>query len=201
MATGMLAPITRTRRTRRTNRAFTGLLGVLALAAGVAGILAFAGAFGRSVADGPVFTARTRSFVHDSTWFWFVAGAAAIIVAFVGLWWLLIQARVSIFGDIQVETDRNDGETVLDSGAVTDALCEQIEGFHGVESASASLLGDPAEPMVALDVWLDGRAELAEVRAKVESRALVDLEHALDWTEVPIRVEYRLGTRKVRSVR
>lgn len=201
MARGMLAPITRTRRTRRINRIGIAIIGFVLLVAGAAGAIASRGVLGGSVADREVFDPATRRFVTHTDWFWYVAAVVAILVALVGLWWLVIQLRIAVFGDISVESDSRRGETVLDSGAVTDAVCAQVAAVHGVENASASLLGDPAEPMLLLDVWLDGREDLPAVRAKVEGGALADLEHAMDWTDVPTRVEYRLQHRAVRAVR
>jgi hypothetical protein len=52
---------------------------------------------------------------------------------------------------------------------LTEAVAEETEGYRGVSSARARLLGDPADPELVLTVALEETADFAALRQRIET--------------------------------
>lgn len=176
----------------RLNRSALVLLGVLALAAGVLGLLVGAGVFGAALRHRAVFDNLVgRFFSRAGGWAWPLAGLLGLLLAYVGLRWLLAQLRNDHAGDLDLERDRKAGRTELASSAATSALTGELEGYRGVDSASARLIGDSRAPDLVLVVRLDERADLPTVRRRIETEGLARFRQALEMPDLHARLDLR----------
>jgi len=176
----------------RLNRTLLLLVGSLAAAAGILGLLLGLGAFGDSARHRAVFDSLVGRFLgRDGVWAWPVLGLVGLVLAYLGLRWLLAQLRSDRAGDLDLEPDRGRGRTELSSTAATQALTREVAGYRGVTAAHARLLGDPRHPDLVLAVSLDDRASVPDVRAAVETRALARFRAALDIPDLQVRLDLR----------
>lgn len=201
-ATPTLTASNRSPRTRRSNRAALLLIGLILLLAGAAGLAAGFGAFGSSFRTQRLLPPATRDYVSaNRSWFWPVVAVAGVVLALLALRWLAIQLRSNRIGEIELVRDRRTGNTTVASRALCDALAGEIEDYPGVEAANALLIGSPQHPSLLVRVRLDGRAEISDVRRRIETDGVPHLRQALDNQELPTRVELTLPAREARAVR
>lgn len=176
----------------RLNRSALVLLGALALAAGVLGLLVGAGVFGAVLRHRAVFDNLVgRFFSRAGGWAWPLVGLLGLLLAYVGLRWLLAQLRNDHAGELDLERDRKAGRTELASSAATSALTGELEGYRGVDSASARLIGDSRAPDLVLVVRLDERADLPTVRRRIETEGLARFRQALEMPDLHARLDLR----------
>jgi hypothetical protein len=191
-----------TRGIDRVNRFVLTLLGLLVLAAGAVTLLLAAGVFGERRSERPLLQDNYRDFAdRNAGWFWLVVAAVAAVVALLALRWLLAQLSTARVGSLPLERDRREGETVLRSGAVADAVEQEIEGFRGVSKASARLTGDRYRPDLELSVGLSGTADLGQVRQRIEQRAVAHVRQAVGIPDLPVRVQLSVTPESGREVR
>lgn len=195
---GTLSKVDRTPRTTRTNRVALGLLGLLLLAAGGAGLALGLGAFGSARAGRPVINSEVTD-AADNRWFWLLVALGAAILTVLAVLWLLAQTHTDRVRSFDLEPDRSRGRTLLDTGAVTDAVAEEIGGYRGVSRAHASLRNSAGAPELLLRTSLDGRASARGVAERVVTEAAPRTRQALDVTELPVHLEMRLAPRSRRS--
>lgn len=196
-----LPPTVRSARTRRTNRVVLGLLGVVFLAAGVAGLIAGFGVFGSGVRHQAVLLGTASRYARHHTWVWAAVGASGGLLALLGLAWLVVQFTSDRVRTVDVSDDPRRGRTTLDAAAVTDAVIDEIEGYHGVQRASARLVRQRGGPALLVRTALDGRVDPAEIRTRIQTEALAHARRALDDPRLPARLELRLAPRRVRDIR
>ena len=176
----------------RLNRTLIALLGLLLLAGGVLTLVRSFGGFGPDLADDPLLPGAATSFAERySPWFWIAVAAGAALLALLALRWLLAQLRTDRIGTMHLEPDVRRGDTTLHPSAVTTAVCEEIEGYRGVRSASARLLHDPRTPDLVLNVDLDERADIGATRRRIETEAVEHTRAALELPELPTRLVLR----------
>ena len=176
----------------RLNRLLVALLGLLLLAGGVLALVRSFGGFGARLADDRLLTdAQTRFAERTSPWFWVAVAAVALLVALLALRWLLAQLRSDRIGDIELEPDPRTGATTLHPGAVTAAVCEEIESYRGLRRARPRLLHDQPHPDLVLDLDLDDRAHLPATRRRIESEAVPHTLQALGLGHLPTRLTLR----------
>lgn len=195
---GTLPTVDRTPRTTRTNRVVLGLLGLLLLAAGGGGLALGLGAFGSARAGRPVISSDVTD-AADSRWFWLLVALAAAIVTVLAVLWLLAQTRTDRVRSFDMEPDRVRGRTLLRSGAVTDAVADEVGGYRGVGRAIASIRGSASTPALLLRTALDGRTSALAVAERVVTETAPRTRQALDVSELPVRLEMRLAVRSRRS--
>lgn len=187
--------------TARLDRFVLVLLGLLLTAAGALGLLAGFGAFGggrrhRAVFDNPV----GRFFGDHGDWLWPVLALVGLCLGYLALRWLLAQLTPTAVRDLQLEPQGRQGRTELSSAAVTEAVSEEIRGYRGVSAASARLTGDEVQPELALRVQLDGRADVAALRSRIERDAIGHARQALDNPDLPVRLDLVVTDRKAARV-
>lgn len=184
-------------RADRLNRFLLSLLGLLLLIAGVTGLLFGFGAFGEQLAGDRVLAREVEQFVVDqAAWFWPLVAALSLVLAVFALRWLVLQLQTDRVGDLDLTERRNDGETHVDSTAVTDALVDATEATPGVQSASARLVRVRGQEQLVLTVRLADRVDLAATRRALAEGPLTDLRQALGAdTCPPVTVELEPSTR------
>lgn len=170
------------------NRTLLTLLGLLLLAAGGLGLAYSAGAFGAG--EHPFVPQGLRDLARDQGWFWWAVAGGCVLLALLGLWWLLAQLRTDRVGPLDLTTDERDGLTSLHADALTDAVEEETEQLRGVIGASARLRDRRGRRLV-LQVDLAEYADIAEVRAGVEDRVVAHARQAIDDPDLPVDVELR----------
>ena len=185
----------------RLNSAVLTLLALILLGVGGYGLARGYGAFGDTRADDPLLTGDVRDFVSlNSDWFWPLAAVVSLLVAWLGLRWLLAQISTATVGHLPVRAD-GPGHTELVGSGATSALARDIEDYPGVGRASARLVGDHPVPEVEVIVDVHDDADVAAVRRRIEEHALVRFRTALELTTLRSQIHVRLADRAGRSVR
>lgn len=172
----------------RTNRVVLGTTGLLLAGAGVTGLLTGFGALGAAAAQATLYDNAVGTFFgRHGAWAWPVVAVALVVLAVLALRWLRGQLLPDRAGDLDLDSGPQ-GRTRLSSAALTTGLTQEIESYRGVDSARARLHGDPEDPDLAVTVTLEDRADLAEVRRRVEQDALAHARQALG-RDLPIRLD------------
>jgi hypothetical protein len=180
------------------------VLTVLALAiigAGVYGLARGYGVFGDARAADPVLGDDVRDFVaRNAGWFWPVAAVVSLLLAWLGLRWLVAQITSPAVHDLQVRAD-GPGRTELVASGATTALARDIEDYPGVRSARARMVSDHPAPEVEVTVDVHDDADVPGLRRRIEEHALARFRTALDLADLRARVHVRLAERAGRTVR
>lgn len=172
----------------RTNRAVLGTTGLLLTGVGAAGLLNGLGAFGRRAAEATLYdNAVGRLFSRNGPWLWLLIAGLLLLLAVLALLWLRSQLLPDRAGELELDRGPQ-GRTRLSSAALTAGLVGEIESYRGVDGARARLHGDPEEADLAVTVTLQDRADLAQVRSRVESEALVHARQAVG-RDLPVRLD------------
>jgi hypothetical protein len=185
----------------RLNATVLTLLALVLLGVGAYGLARGYGAFGDARAADPVLTEDVRDAVtRNSDWFWPLAAVLSLLVAWLGLRWLLAQLTTTAVGHLPVRAD-GPGRTDLLGAGATAALARDIEEYPGVRNASARLIGDHPVPEISVTVEVHDDADIAAVRRQIEEHALVRFRGALELTKLRAQIHFRLAERAGRSVR
>ena len=184
----------------RLNSAVLTVLALALLAAGGYGLARGYGAFGDAQAAEPVLGDDARSFVsRNASWFWPVAACASIVVAWIGLRWLLGQVASPTVSRIPVRAD-GPGRTELSAPGATAALARDIEDYPGVRAVRARMVSDHPSPEVEITVDVHDDADVPAVRRRVEEHALPRFRGALEVQDVRARLHVRLAEPAGRTV-
>jgi hypothetical protein len=174
------------------NRTIEGLLGLVLLAAGGLGLALSFGAFGAG--RRPLLPQGMRDFARDQPWFWWAVAGGCVVLALLGLRWLLAQFSTDRVGRLDLTADDRDGLTTVHAGALTEAVETEAENVRGVAGASASLR-DQRGRRLRLVVDLTDYADIAEVRRVLEERVVGHARQAVDDPDLPVDIELRPGSR------
>jgi hypothetical protein len=186
-------------RVNATNRTVLALIGLVLMAAGVGGLLLSFTLIANGTGRWPVVPDPVVEFATGTSWLPWAAAAAAVVIALLGLLWLLAQFRVDWPGQLDLTGDRPDGTTTLAAGALTDAVEDDAASIRGVMGASASLRSQPTRRL-DLIVNLAAFADLGEVRRRLEQQTVARTRQVIDQPYLPIRIELRPTRRERRLV-
>jgi len=175
------------------NRLALALVGLLLLGAGVAGLVLSLGGFGPALAGSPLIPEGMSRFVNDTPWFWWAAAVACLLVALLGLRWLLSLLRPDRASSLDLTDDPADGLTILHPGALTTAVEQEARSIRGVSGASAHLRGDHGYAL-GLVVKLGENADIADARTQLEQQLVPHLRQAVGQ-DLPVDIELRPGRR------
>lgn len=185
----------------RLNSAILTLLALVLLGVGAYGLARGYGAFGDRRADDPILGDDLRDAVtRNGDWFWPVAAVVALLLAWLGLRWLLAQLSTPTVSRLPVRAD-GPGRTELVGAGATAALSRDIETYPGVRSARARLVGDDPVPEVEITVDVHDGADVPAVRRRIEEHALTRFRSALELTKLRSTVHVRLAEAAGRTVR
>lgn len=173
-----------------TNRAVLALLGLLLLAGGLLGLLLSLGVLAPGQAGSPVVPDAVRTFAAQTPWFWWAVAAACLILALLGLRWLLAQLHSDRVGRLDLTDNVRDGLTTVHAGAVTSAVEAEAQTIRGIADASAQLRGEQGHRL-DLAVDLTDYADIADVRNQLQERLVPHVRQALDDPELPVAIELR----------
>jgi hypothetical protein len=186
----------------RLNTAVLSLVALVLVGAGAYGLARGYDAFGPRRAVDAVLGDGVREFVAaNEDWFWPVAAAVSLFVAWLGFRWLVAQVRTPAVSRLRVGGDPHRGTTELSAPGAAAALAGDIETYAGVRSAGARVVAGGAEPAVDVIIDVHDDADVAAVRTRVEEHALPRLASALEVPHLRARVHLRLAEASPRVVR
>jgi hypothetical protein len=182
----------------RTNRTMMLVFALLLIAVGLDAGAASIGGYGTGTAHSHLMANPTGHFIGaNGIWLWPVAAVAALIVALIALRWLIaLLFSTDRSGDLLIRSGSGAGRTTLASGALTDALAEEIEGYRGVNSARARLIGDREDPELVVTAGLEQTADFTALRQRIETEALTHARQALGDMALPTQLELTISTKR-----
>jgi hypothetical protein len=186
-------------RVNATNRTVLVLIGLVLVAVGVGGLLLSLNVVGGGIGRGRVVPDPVAGFLTGTPWLPWAAAAAALVIALLGLWWLLSQFRVDWPTQLDLTGDRRDGTTALAAGALTDAVEDDAASIRGITAASASLRSQPTRRL-DLTVDLAAYADLGQVRGRLQQQTVTRTRQVIDQPDLPIWIEVRPTRRERRLV-
>jgi hypothetical protein len=182
----------------RTNRVILLLLALLLIGAGVAAGAASVGAFGTATRHRRLIANPAGNFIGaQGGWLWPATAVAAAILVLLALRWLLaLLLSTDRAGDLLIPFGHSAGRTTLASGALTDAVVAEIEGYRGVNWARARVIGDPADPELVVDAALEETADFAALRQRIETGALTHARAAVGNPSLATRLDLTVTTKR-----
>ena len=175
----------------RTNRIALALFGLLVLVAGAAGMAASTGVFGAAFSRRTLFDNQASSYIGDHCgWLWPAVAGACLLLALACLRWILaLLASTDRAGDIIVTGGADQGTTMLQPAALTDALTREISAYHGVDAAKGRVIGDGRNPEIVLTVTPAPSADLHTLHHRIQAEALSHARQALGQPSLPIQLD------------
>lgn len=175
----------------RTNRTATIVLALILLGGGLSLALLSLGAFGQQPAERTISDNVIWQYVGDNGhWLWAAAAGVSLIVLYLCVRWIVaLLASTDRVSEVAIAGDRTRGRTVLASGAVVNALTDEIETYPGVASSSARLIGAGVHPELVVQVELTQSADVREVRDRLTDEALEHVRRAVDDPGLPVTFE------------
>jgi hypothetical protein len=186
----------------RTNRTMLLLFALLLIAVGLDAGAASIGAYGTHTQHSLLMANPTAHFIgSNGAWLWPVAAVAALIIALLALRWLLaLLFSTDRSGDLAIQSSSGAGRTTLANGALTDAVVGEIEGYRGVNSARARLIGDAEDPELVVTAGLEESADFTALRQRIETEALTHARQALGNMALPTQLDLTITTKRASRV-
>jgi len=186
----------------RTNRTMMLLFALLLIAVGLDAGAASIGVYGAHTQHSLLMDNPTGRYIGaHGVWLWPVAAVAALIVALLALRWLIaLLFSTDRSGDLVIQSSTGAGRTSLANGALTDAVVGEIEGYRGVNSARARLIGDPEDPELVVTAGLEENADFTALRQRIETGALTHARQALGNMALPTQLDLTISTKKASRV-
>ncbi|MEV4455934.1 alkaline shock response membrane anchor protein AmaP [Microbispora sp. NPDC049633] len=178
-------------RSGKGNRIGLALCGLVPLVAGGLALARALGAFGGAAARRPVLDAGTRSFAATTPWFWPVLAAVGVVLALIGLAWLLALLRVDRLHRLRLESGTA-GVTEVDAHPASEALAEQVSAYPDVRRAHAVLRGPSEHPRLDLGVSAAEPADLGALVTRLHDEAVPNLRTTLGLHRLPAMVRLHL---------
>ncbi len=183
----------------RGNRTVLVLLALLLLAGGAVVLALGFGAFGAQLADQPVVPEQVAGFVADNWWVWLIVLLACLLLALLLLRWIAAQAQTQRVSELELERDERRGRTVLETGALADAVADEVDSFRGVHSSSARVFRARGRSKLRLVVDFEERVDIADVRRRIETEAVPHIREALESPDFAVDVRFRPAAAAGRS--
>jgi hypothetical protein len=182
----------------RTNRTMLLLLAVLLIAVGLDAGAASVGAFGTATRHSLLIANPTGHFIGaQGDWLWPAAAVAALILALLALRWLLaLLFSTDRSGDLLIHSGSSGGRTTLATGALTEAVVQEVESYRGVSSARARLIGDPEDPELVVTATLEETADFAALRQRIETEALTHARSAVGNAALATQLDLTVTTKR-----
>lgn len=183
------------------DRTLAALLGLVLVAVGAAAAVWAAGwppALARHL-SGDLSTGPVTDVLQASWWAW-VALLAGVVLALLGLWWLLAHVPRSGVGMLGLAGTRRTGRLLIDPTAATRTAADVLEDARGVRSASGHVLRVGGHVVLELRAVVDAHADLPAVAAACDAVA-DDLHAVVGREEVSTRVRLSVSRRSDSSLR
>ena len=182
----------------RTNRILLIVFALLLLAVGLDAGAASIGVYGTDTKNSTLMDNPTgHYFGAHGVWLWPVIAVAALIIGLLALRWLIaLLFSTDRSGDLLIKSSTGAGRTTLANRALTDAVVGEIEGYRGVDSAQARLIGDPDDPELVVRAVLEETADLTALRQRIETEALTHARQALGNMSLPTQLDLTITDRR-----
>lgn len=194
------------------NRGWLIVIGLIGVLGGLVALLISTGQLGPLAStaglslNGPAGDARIFPSGSGSalglTWVVLVIAAVGIVVALLGLLWLIAQVpRTNQAKPFRLHDDASSGLTRCAPGVLTDAVESQIEARSGVQSASVVLRGTAQSPDLTVKVTAGERTDIPALLSWLDTTVARDLGTSLDTQVRRLGVQVEIDTVKTRSDR
>lgn len=171
-------------------RRLAGLDRVLTLLAGLALVVVGVGAvawwLGRLAVVGPVLDAGWLPELVRRGWWPWAFTAVAVVLALLGLRWLVAHLPRRAPGRVALDGSGEDGRLDADLGVAAGQAAAAVAASPGVRGASARVVSDRGEVVVELTATVPAAAGLAEGVAALDAGS-ADLAVALGDSCPPVR--------------
>jgi hypothetical protein len=149
------------------------------------------GVFGAAFSRRVLLDNPASSYIgHDGGWLWPAVAGACLPLALACLRWILaLLVATDRIGEITIPGSTDQGTTILQPAALTDALTREISAYHGVETAKGRVIGDSRNPEIVLTITPAPSADLHALHQRVEAEALAHARQALSKPSLPIQLD------------
>lgn len=194
----------------RLNRAWLTVIGIVLLSAGLlvvsigTGLLAPAASMvglrsAQPVPSNRLFGAATTS-AFALTWVAVLTAVAGLVLALLGLAWLIAQIpRSNEAKPFRLHDDAETGLTRCAPSVLTAAIEAQVKTLPGVQDASAVLRGTAQQPELTMKVTASDKTDLPQLLATLQDRVAADLGSALDTQVRRLGVQLEIATAKMKT--
>jgi hypothetical protein len=198
----------------RTNRVMLALIGLVAVAIGAGGLLTAGGVFGERFAHRLVTDNQfVRYFSGHGDWLWPTIAGVAFLVLLLLLFWLhRLLFSTDRAGDVALPSahpskresraerlreraagasgrDHATGRTIVSASALSQAVAQEIDAYHGVLTTRARVLGEPADPSLVIEVKASRRADLPALVRRIQEEAIPHVREALESPGLPVKLD------------
>jgi hypothetical protein len=160
-----------------------------------------------------------RYFAMHGGWLWLTIAGVAFLILVLTLFWLLrLLFSTDRAGDIALpsahpskresraqrlrdhaagaagaagapERDHATGHTSVSASALSQAVAQEIDTYHGVLATRARVLGEPADPSLVIEVKASRRADLPALVLRIEQEAILHARQALESPGLPVKLD------------
>ena len=148
----------------RLDRVLLALVGLVLVAVGVAALLWTTGTLAEYVDGVPDrLDTSPATDAASQTWWPFVTGAVALILAIVAVWWMLAHLPARSVAEQDLPGSSRAMRLRIDRGAVADATAHAAQQVPSVRRATATLRDEGSELVLSLLVTVDPAADLPDL--------------------------------------
>ena len=194
----------------RLNRAWLTVAGILLILVGLGMLLVGSGQLtrvGRWVGlglDRPTDSSRLlptgAASAFAMTWVVLLVALAGLVVALLGLAWLVAQLpRSNEAKPYRLHDDVTTGLTRCAPSVLTDGVEAQVKRIPGVHNASAVLRGTAQRPDLTMRVTASDRTDLTRLLGILQNKVAADLGTALDTQVNRLGVQFEVDSAKTRT--
>lgn len=166
------------------NRTWLAIIGLLLLLVGLAATAVGTGLLARTVSGGPGSTDHLlgpwASDFFANTAAVIGVGLIALLVALLGLGWLLAQVpRTNAAGVYRLQDDATTGLTTISPNVLTDAVSTDLQTLPGVTAAAAVLRGTANAPELTVKLTANDRTDIPALLQSVQAGPVAHLATAM----------------------
>ncbi|MCX2730877.1 alkaline shock response membrane anchor protein AmaP [Saccharopolyspora sp. NFXS83] len=182
-------------------RALLTVLGLVLLLAGLLALVVGAGWLGRFRAQRSVLDPMVTQWITGHRPLTCaVAIVVGIVLALLGIWWLLRALRPEGRPDLQLHGD-SEGSATITSSALTEAVRADAESVTGVTRAKVRMAGTAQRPNVRLTLALQEGTNVRHVWEELDDKVLSRARRALEVEAMPTAVRLQLDRAARQRVR
>ncbi|MGZ0145887.1 hypothetical protein ACXJJ3_02350 [Kribbella sp. WER1] len=137
-------------------------------------------------------TVQTPPDHTQASWWPWATGAAGIVIALIGLWWLAAHLPRRVNGHFHLSDDKQHGGLSADAHAAVAAAATDLSALPEIRDASGRVVTDRGQLVAELQCTIEPSADLDTVTAAV-AEAAADLHEVLGLPRLRHRVRLRVA--------